>query len=83
MQFMAGFVCLIYTPYTYKIYYKCNTCIEVDRRDKRDTKPNRDVSCKLETDYCLWAVFSLYFFTFPIFYNKHTYNNTMQVIKSF
>ena len=45
MQFMAGFVCLIYTPYTYKIYYKCNTCIEVDRRDKRDTKPNRDVSC--------------------------------------
>ena len=33
-------------------------------------------------DYHLCAVFSLYFFTFPIFYNKHTYN-TKQVIKSF
>lgn len=42
---MAGFVCLIYTSYTYKyrIYYKCNTCIEVDKRDKkRDTEPSRD-----------------------------------------
>ena len=67
---MAGFVCVIYTSYTYKyrIYYKCNTCIEVDKRDKkRDTEPSRDDSCKLETEIIISAQFFLYTFSLSQF----------------